>query len=191
MCLLSGKATGWLDGWLGAGKNSLRKRKLSSWTAICEGSWIDKHYLNKLGVSKNNGTPKSSILIGFSIINHPFWCTSIFGNTQLFIVYTKLFCNMLSLSLCLSPVPSSLSLIQGKCICCTFMIFYAFFVVQCWFMKLGLVCIIACSLWLQQSRSLRHTHHLTQIAFLDPFYRVWKSFNIFNTVLCIHIYIYV
>ena len=26
-----------------------------------------------LGVSKNNGTPKSSILIGFSIRNHPFW----------------------------------------------------------------------------------------------------------------------
>ena len=26
-----------------------------------------------IGVSKNNGTPKSSILIGFSIINHPFW----------------------------------------------------------------------------------------------------------------------
>ena len=25
------------------------------------------------GVSKNRGTPKSSILIGFSIINHPFW----------------------------------------------------------------------------------------------------------------------
>ena len=24
-------------------------------------------------VSKNGGTPKSSILIGFSIINHPFW----------------------------------------------------------------------------------------------------------------------
>ena len=28
-----------------------------------------------IGVSKNNGTPKSSILIGFSIINHPFWGT--------------------------------------------------------------------------------------------------------------------
>ena len=27
--------------------------------------------------------PKSSILIGFSIINHPFWGTSIFGNTHL------------------------------------------------------------------------------------------------------------
>ena len=26
-----------------------------------------------LGVSKNNGIPKSSILIGFSIINHLFW----------------------------------------------------------------------------------------------------------------------
>ena len=26
-----------------------------------------------MGVSKNNGTPKSSILIGFSTINHPFW----------------------------------------------------------------------------------------------------------------------
>ena len=33
------------------------------------------------GVSKNSGTPKSSILIGFSIINHPFWGTPIFGNT--------------------------------------------------------------------------------------------------------------
>ena len=36
-----------------------------------------------LGVSKNRGTPKSSILIGFSIINHPFWGTPIFGNTHL------------------------------------------------------------------------------------------------------------
>ena len=29
------------------------------------------------------GTPKSSIFIGFSIINHPFWGTPIFGNTQM------------------------------------------------------------------------------------------------------------
>ena len=35
-----------------------------------------------MGVSKNNGTPKSSILIGFSTINHPFWGTPIFGNTH-------------------------------------------------------------------------------------------------------------
>ena len=36
----------------------------------------------QLGVSKNRGTTKSSILIGFSLINHPFWGTPIFGNTQ-------------------------------------------------------------------------------------------------------------
>ena len=36
-----------------------------------------------VGVSKNNGTPKSSMLIGFSIVNHLFWGTTIFGNTQL------------------------------------------------------------------------------------------------------------
>ena len=36
-----------------------------------------------MGVSKNSGTPKSSILIGFSIINHPFWGTPIFGNTHI------------------------------------------------------------------------------------------------------------
>ena len=29
--------------------------------------------------------PKSSILIGFSIINHPFWGTPIFGNTQIYV----------------------------------------------------------------------------------------------------------
>ncbi len=36
-----------------------------------------------MGVSKNRGTPKSSILIGFSIINHPFWGTPVFGNTYI------------------------------------------------------------------------------------------------------------
>ena len=39
-----------------------------------------------MGVSKNNGTPKSSILIdliGFSTINHPFRGTPIFGNTHI------------------------------------------------------------------------------------------------------------
>ena len=41
----------------------------------------------EMGVSKNRGTPKSSILIGFgtiiNIINHPFSGTLIFGNTQM------------------------------------------------------------------------------------------------------------
>ena len=31
---------------------------------------------------KTVGFPKSSILIGFSIRNHPFWCTTVFGNTH-------------------------------------------------------------------------------------------------------------
>ena len=35
-----------------------------------------------MGVSENSGTPKSFILIGFSIINPPFLGTPIFGNTQ-------------------------------------------------------------------------------------------------------------
>ena len=38
-----------------------------------------------IGVSKNNDTTKSSILIGFSIINHPFWGTPIFGNIHIYI----------------------------------------------------------------------------------------------------------
>ena len=40
-----------------------------------EGVRIPMYFQEELlymGVSKNNGTPKSSILMGFSIINHPF-----------------------------------------------------------------------------------------------------------------------
>ena len=40
-----------------------------------------------MDVSENNGTPKSSILIGFSIINHPFCGTPIFGNTHIFVLF--------------------------------------------------------------------------------------------------------
>ena len=36
-----------------------------------------------MDVSENSGAPKSSILIGSSIINHPFWGTTIFGNTHM------------------------------------------------------------------------------------------------------------
>ena len=39
--------------------------------------------VSHLDVSENRGTPNSSILIGFSFINHPFWGTPIFGNTHL------------------------------------------------------------------------------------------------------------
>ena len=40
-------------------------------------------FLSDMGVSENRGTPKSSILIGFAIINHPFWGIPIFGNTHM------------------------------------------------------------------------------------------------------------
>ena len=36
-----------------------------------------------MAVSEKGGTSKSSILIAFSIINHPFWGTTIFGNTHI------------------------------------------------------------------------------------------------------------
>ncbi len=45
---------------------------------------IENHLLKQqIDVSKNRCTPKSSILIGFSILNHPFWGTLIFRNTQI------------------------------------------------------------------------------------------------------------
>ena len=48
-----------------------------------------------MDVSENNDTPKSSIFIGFSIINHPFWGTTIFGNTHIVsivILFLHVFC---------------------------------------------------------------------------------------------------
>ena len=44
-----------------------------------------------MDVSKNRGgPPKSSILIGFSLINHPFWGTPIFGNTHIVMLHILL-----------------------------------------------------------------------------------------------------
>ena len=51
----------------------------------------------QMDVSENSGTPKSSILIGFSIINHPFWGTPIFGNTQIVLILPKPPCSLLRL----------------------------------------------------------------------------------------------
>ena len=49
-------------------------------------------YMCYMDVSENSVTPKSSILIGFSIINHPFWGTPIFGNTHvLYTIYMYMF----------------------------------------------------------------------------------------------------
>ena len=43
----------------------------------------DDHNWSHMGVSENSGTPKSSILIGFSITHHPFWGIPIFGNIHM------------------------------------------------------------------------------------------------------------
>ena len=65
----------------------LQQNKQQPWNFV--GEWMDvvfyysQRYNIHLGVSKNRGTPKSYILIGFSITNHLFWGTPIFGNTHL------------------------------------------------------------------------------------------------------------
>ena len=66
-------------------------------------SWIEPASLRSdsytsaciyMGVSKNGGTPKSSILIGFSIINQPVWGTSIFGNTHMYVCMHACMCRI-------------------------------------------------------------------------------------------------
>ena len=57
--------------------------KMSHYTGWLIGILIMVYYNPYMGVSKNRGITKSSILIGFSIINHPFWSTIIFGNTHI------------------------------------------------------------------------------------------------------------
>ena len=56
--------------------------ELLGWEELREACPFHFHFhpLHFLGVSENSGTPKSSNLIGFSIINHPIWGTPIFGN---------------------------------------------------------------------------------------------------------------
>ena len=67
--------------WVPSRKNDHWERKLIFPTAL---GW-------DMDVSENSGTPKSSILIGFSIINHPFWDTSIFGNTHMLVPRIAIF----------------------------------------------------------------------------------------------------
>ena len=69
---------GSIDSWI--------RIKVSSnilWSSLHRLQVINYCWNNEMGVSKNRGTPKSSILIGFSIINRPFWGTPIFGNSQM------------------------------------------------------------------------------------------------------------
>ena len=49
-----------------------------------------------MGVSKNRATPQSSMLIGISILNHPFWGTTIFGNSHIYVIRNFLIYTLLS-----------------------------------------------------------------------------------------------
>ncbi len=66
------------------GKPSWSKYSSASWCRVGNGEREKNSRTTMyMDVSKNNGTSKSSILIGFSIINHPFWGTPIFGNIHI------------------------------------------------------------------------------------------------------------
>jgi len=66
----------------------------------------------QMGVSENSGTPKSSILTGFSIINHPFWGTTVFGNTQMEKTWVVVFCFAVFEN---TDTITSFRLLGGKC----------------------------------------------------------------------------
>ena len=57
-------------------KKSFPEGSMITWQAC---AWIPGHMV----VSWNRGTPKTSILMGFSLINHPFGGTSIYGNPHI------------------------------------------------------------------------------------------------------------
>ncbi len=70
----------WMKRWLNWRQSGFSEKMLNQ----SETRWrLKLSWNHQMGVSKNRGTPKSSILIGFSIINHPFWGTIIFGNAQI------------------------------------------------------------------------------------------------------------
>ena len=86
-----------------------------------------------MDVSENRGTPKSSILIGFLIINHPFWGTPIFGNTHMLIMWIVFWLfTIISQSL---PVSSSVwgggwgYMIWFWSIICTHMYIYIYYLI--------------------------------------------------------------
>ena len=65
------------------------KKRCGSWSnrkhSGCKWSHKNRWVFPKIG----GFPPKSSILIGFSIINHPFWGTTIFGNTQMLSLFVS------------------------------------------------------------------------------------------------------
>ena len=76
----------WFDGFVGLGARALKL------TSCVSKPWEQANHLYYMGVSENRGgPPKSSISIGFSIINHPFWDTPVFGKHPY--TYTHITCS--------------------------------------------------------------------------------------------------
>ena len=81
------------SGWLGTNHHLVKRTKRGAiwspnlgpafWKGFSPRNFQGNLGWWNMGVSKNRDTPKSSILIGCSIINHPFWGTTIFGNTHM------------------------------------------------------------------------------------------------------------
>ena len=69
-----------VHGFFGAKVASLRQKKSGMFVLCHKDPGMGYLYID---VSKNSGTPKSSILIGFSIIKHQFWGSPIFGNPHI------------------------------------------------------------------------------------------------------------
>ena len=67
----------------------------------------DVGQISTLGVSENSGTPKSSILIGFSIINHPFWGTPYFWKQPTWSLFPPRFVPPLFRLPTRTPVPTA------------------------------------------------------------------------------------
>ena len=64
-------------------RNRVRDSFLRWWKIYYQETLTITTHLKDMDVSENSGTPQSSILIGFSNINHPFWGTPNFGNTHM------------------------------------------------------------------------------------------------------------
>ena len=77
------KSNGKNTGWPNNDRSICEKKaqKSCQYTAACTTTGIH------IGVSKNRCSPKSSILIRFSLINHPFGGTPIFGNIHMEVRY--------------------------------------------------------------------------------------------------------
>ena len=84
---------------------------------VSEAGQLSLGFLGVLVFPKKRVPPKSSILIGFSIINHPLWGTPIFGNTHIQIYNIYIFLFLLSIGAEKPRVPSMPPILGGwECI---------------------------------------------------------------------------